>query len=104
MSSSRYDFIPYPWPVKPALLYLLGLPEDTTKQEYEKRWNEAVAPAAEGKWADTLFKNEIASQQAQGKSFQQAWDFAISKGLFSACEREAQARSQRNEAGTLPRR
>lgn len=45
--SSRYDFVPYPWPVKPALLFLLGLPKNITRKEYEARWNEAVAPAKE---------------------------------------------------------
>lgn len=74
MSSTRYDFVPYPWPVKPALLFLLGLPADASKQDYEKRWDEAVAPAASGEWAVALFRNEVARQQAQGKTYQQAWD------------------------------
>jgi hypothetical protein len=66
-AGSRYNFAPYPWPVKPALLFLLGLPKNASKQEYEKRWNETVAPAAAGKWVNTLFKIETDHQQAEGK-------------------------------------
>jgi len=49
---SRYDFIPYPWPVKPTLLFLLGLPVDATKEEYEAKWNETVAPAQGGRMGE----------------------------------------------------
>jgi hypothetical protein len=52
-ASSHYDFLPYPWPVKPALLFLLGLSVDATKDEYMARWRAAVAPAQKGPWTTT---------------------------------------------------
>lgn len=39
-TNTRYDFEAYPWPVKPALLYLMELPADTSQEDYLKRWDE----------------------------------------------------------------
>lgn len=95
-ATSRYDFVPYPWPVKPALLFLLGLPEDASEEEYEARWNQAVAPAKDGQWAKTLFMKEVESQQRQGKDYDTAWNVAVhgkGKRLYDAYKKES---TQRN--------
>ena len=95
--TSRYDFVPYPWPVKPALLFLLGLPEDASQKEYEARWNEAVAPAKDGEWAKILFMKEVENQQRQGKNYDDAWNVAVhgaGKRLFAAYQKESAQRKQ----------
>lgn len=41
----RHDFTPLAWPVKAAVLFLLGLPPDADRATYEQAWEKAVYPA-----------------------------------------------------------
>ena len=96
---SKLDFKPLPWPVKPAVLFLLGLPSNASINEYEAAWNKAVEPARAGDWAKTQFNSYVERLQAEKKiDFTAAWNLAgqTSEGrrLGQAYRAEAEAKKQ----------
>lgn len=48
MKGDRYEYEPYPWPVKLGTLALLGLPVDATCDEFEERWRYLMGPIKSG--------------------------------------------------------
>jgi len=55
------ELMPYPWPVKRALLYLMELPDTATEEQYQARWMEIFHPIRMkgGKFNNQLLEKHI---------------------------------------------
>ena len=67
---------PIPWPVRPVILLLMGLPPTASEEEYLERWDAFVVPLLAKSLTDLFVDRVREIQRTENRTWNDAWALA----------------------------